>query len=60
MTIGDFSRAVRLTAKALRFYHRNGILEPAVVDGQNGYRLYAAEQIADAQVVRTLRELRRP
>jgi len=60
MTIGDFSRAVRLTAKALRFYHQNGILEPAVVDDQNGYRLYAAEQIADAQIVRTLRELHVP
>lgn len=57
MTIGDFSRAVRLSAKALRFYHRAGVLAPAVVDEQNGYRLYAPEQIADAQVVRTLRGL---
>lgn len=57
MTIGDFSRASRLSAKALRFYHRSGILEPAHVDDQNGYRLYAPEQIADAQIVRTLRRL---
>lgn len=60
MTIGDFSRAVRLSAKTLRFYHRNDILTPAVVDESNGYRLYAAEQIADAQVVRALRALQLP
>ncbi len=57
MTIGDFSRAVRLSAKALRFYHRNGLLAPRSVDAQNGYRLYAPEQIADAQIIRTLRRL---
>ncbi len=57
MTIGDFSRAVRLSAKTLRFYHRSGVLAPAHVDDRNGYRLYAADQIADAQIVRTLREL---
>lgn len=60
MTIGDFSRAVRMTAKALRFYHRNDILTPAIVDDRNGYRLYTADQIADAQIVRTLRALHVP
>ena len=60
MTIGDFSRAVRMTAKALRFYHQNDILTPALVDDHNGYRLYAADQIADAQIVRTLRTLHVP
>lgn len=29
MTIGDFSRAVRMSAKALRFYRQSGILTPA-------------------------------
>jgi len=60
MTIGDFSRAVRMTAKALRFYHQNDILVPAVVDPYNGYRLYSPNQIADAQIVRTLRDLHVP
>lgn len=57
MTIGDFSRASRLSAKALRFYHDKGVLAPASVDPDNGYRLYAVEQIADAQVIRALRDL---
>ncbi|MEN0084436.1 MAG: MerR family transcriptional regulator [Leifsonia sp.] len=57
MTIGDFARATRLSAKALRFYHAEGVLVPAVIDPVSGYRLYDAAQIADAQVIRTLRAL---
>jgi DNA-binding transcriptional MerR regulator len=57
MTIGDFSRATRLSAKALRFYHAEGILVPASLDPANGYRLYSVDQLGDAQVIRTLREL---
>ena len=60
MTIGDFSRATRLSAKTLRFYHRSGILQPASIDPDNGYRWYGAEQIADAQIVRQLRALEVP
>lgn len=60
MTIGDFSRATRLTAKTLRFYHRVGLLEPVRVDPTNGYRLYSAGQIGDAQVIRHFRALDMP
>jgi DNA-binding transcriptional MerR regulator len=60
MTIGDFSQATRLTAKALRFYHGEGILVPAAIDPQSGYRLYAPEQISVAQVIRKLRSLEIP
>ncbi|WP_159433642.1 MerR family transcriptional regulator [Agrococcus sp. Marseille-P2731] len=57
MTIGDFSRATQLTAKALRFYHGEGLLTPASVDVDSGYRRYAAHQVADAQLIRSLRSL---
>jgi DNA-binding transcriptional MerR regulator len=60
MTIGDFARATRLSAKTLRFYHQAGILKPASIDRSNGYRLYDAGQIVDAQVVRQLRSLAVP
>jgi len=60
MTIGDFARATRLTAKALRFYHGEGLLVPALVDPANGYRRYSAAQLGDAQVIRSLRELEVP
>jgi DNA-binding transcriptional MerR regulator len=57
MTIGDFSQATRLSAKALRFHHREGLLAPAAIDPDNGYRLYTPDQIADAQVIRRLGDL---
>lgn len=57
MTIGDFARASRLTTKALRFYHESGLLTPASVDERSGYRRYAPEQVADAQIIRALRAL---
>ncbi|WP_241992402.1 MerR family transcriptional regulator [Cryobacterium lactosi] len=60
MTIGDFSRATRLSAKTLRFYHQVGLLAPARVDPGNGYRLYSTAQIGDAQVIRHFRSLGMP
>ncbi len=41
LTIGAFARAVRLTPKALRLYDELGLLRPAAVDPESGYRLYA-------------------
>lgn len=60
MTIGDFSRATHLSAKTLRFYHQVGLLAPARVDPGNGYRMYSAAQIIDAQVIRHFRSLDMP
>jgi len=60
MTIGAFSRASRLSAKALRFYHREGLLTPARVDPHTGYRGYEPDQIVEAQVIRHLRSLDMP
>ncbi|MGY4858688.1 MerR family transcriptional regulator [Cryobacterium sp. AP23] len=60
MTIGDFSRATRLSAKTLRFYHQVGLLAPARVDPGNGYRMYSEAQIDDAQVIRHFRSLDMP
>src|SRR5690242_9093440 len=51
LTIGDFSRATHMTVKTLRHYHEIGLLQPADVDPQTGYRRYFAEQIPTAQVV---------
>ena len=56
-SIGEFSRATGLTVKALRFYHEQGVLKPAYVDPDNGYRFYAISQIDSAGVIAKLREL---
>jgi DNA-binding transcriptional MerR regulator len=38
LSIGDFSRMTHLSVKALRHYHDLGLLEPADVNAQTGYR----------------------
>lgn len=44
----------------LRHYHERGLLEPADVDVESGYRRYAAEQIVTAQIIRRFRDLDMP
>lgn len=57
INIGTFSRASGLSIKALRAYHEGGILVPAVVDPDTGYRSYDPGQLSDALVLRRLRDL---
>jgi DNA-binding transcriptional MerR regulator len=56
-TIGEFSRASRLSVKALRFYHEQGLLEPARVDGETGYRYYDDVSLSRARAITWLRGL---
>lgn len=60
LTIGDFSRATQLSVKTLRHYHRVGLLAPADVDADTGYRWYTTDQIQTAQVIRRFRDLDMP
>ncbi|MEL6893002.1 MAG: MerR family transcriptional regulator [Actinomycetota bacterium] len=57
MSIGTFSRASLVSVKALRSYHELGLLIPASVDPVTGYRSYAVSQLADATIVKRLRDL---
>jgi DNA-binding transcriptional MerR regulator len=60
MTVGCFSRMTHLSVKTLRHYHEVGLLEPAQVDPDTGYRYYRPEQVPTAQVIRRLRDLGMP
>ena len=60
LAIGDFAKATHLTVKTLRHYHETGLLEPAEIDPQTGYRRYTTAQIATAQVIRRFRDLEMP
>jgi DNA-binding transcriptional MerR regulator len=60
LVIGDFARATQLSVKTLRHYHESGLLEPAEVDPQTGYRRYTADQISTAQIIRRFRDLDMP
>src|SRR5262245_523428 len=60
LAIGAFSRASSLSIKTLRAYHEAGILVPARIDPQSGYRMYGVDQLADSAVIRRLRTLDLP
>jgi DNA-binding transcriptional MerR regulator len=60
MSIGEFARLSRLSAKALRLYDELGLLPPAQVDPDSGYRWYAAGQLDKARLVASLRQIGMP
>jgi DNA-binding transcriptional MerR regulator len=60
LTIGELARASGLSASALRFYDRSGVLRPAYVDPDTGYRWYLAGQVRPARIVATLRRVAMP
>ena len=60
LSIGDFSRMTYLSVKSLRRYHDLGLLEPADIDRDSGYRYYEATQVPVGQVIRRFRDLGMP
>jgi DNA-binding transcriptional MerR regulator len=60
VSVGRFATMTHLSVKTLRHYHQVGLLEPAEVDPQTGYRYYTLEQLPTAQLIRRLRDLRMP
>jgi DNA-binding transcriptional MerR regulator len=60
LPIGAFSAATQLSPKALRLYAEHGILTPAKVDAETGYRYYRSDQVHQARLIRKLRELDMP
>jgi DNA-binding transcriptional MerR regulator len=60
LTIAKFAEACGLSVPALRRYDEAGVLVPAEVDPRTGYRRYATDQIPDAVLVRTLRQIGLP
>ncbi|MEU4408080.1 helix-turn-helix domain-containing protein [Streptosporangium sp. NPDC023963] len=59
-TIGAFAQAARLSPKALRLYDELGLLRPAAVDGESGYRFYDPTQLERARLIAWLRRLGMP
>lgn len=55
MPIGRFAALTDLSPKALRLYQDQGILEPAVVDTDSGYRYYSVSQLDVAARIALLR-----
>ncbi|WP_280263060.1 MerR family transcriptional regulator [Nocardia wallacei] len=60
VSIGEFARLTYLSVKTLRYYHEIELLEPATVDPASGYRRYSTGQVAEAHLIRRLRDLNMP
>lgn len=59
-SIGEMARDSGLSASALRFYDGAGVLVPARVDPDSGYRWYAPEQLAESVLLAGLRRAGMP
>jgi DNA-binding transcriptional MerR regulator len=57
LTIGQFARMTRLSAKQLRTYDAAGLLKPARTDAETGYRYYHPGQLRTALTISLLRSL---
>src|SRR5438105_476120 len=55
--IGEFARLTQVTVKALRYYDEVGLLRPAAVDEETGYRYYSLEQVPRLNRILALKEL---
>jgi DNA-binding transcriptional MerR regulator len=60
MGISDFARLSRLSPRALRLYDELGLLPPASVEPDSGYRWYSAGQLAPARLIAALRGIGMP
>ncbi len=57
-TIGEIAKLFHVGTDSLRYYEKLGILTPQ--RGENGYRLYGADDIWRLNIIRDLRELDMP
>jgi DNA-binding transcriptional MerR regulator len=60
LPIGQFSRFVGLSVRMLRHYDEHGVLSPACVDADTGYRYYTVAQMYEAARIRELRDVGLP
>jgi len=45
-TISEFAKLRDININSLRYYEKLGLLKPAIIDENNGYRYYSAEQVS--------------
>ncbi|KTS79144.1 transcriptional regulator, partial [Paenibacillus jamilae] len=51
-SIGEVSRLKNVTIKALRYYHNIGLLIPAYINPDNGYRYYTINQFIYLDIIK--------
>lgn len=55
--IGEFAQIAQVSGRQLRFYDQLGLLEPAHIDQQTGYRYYTVRQLPQLNRILALKEL---
>ena len=55
--IGEFAQIAQVSGRQLRFYDQLGLLQPAHVDQQTGYRYYSIKQLPRLNSILALKEL---
>jgi DNA-binding transcriptional MerR regulator len=56
-SIGEFARLGAVSVRTLRHYDEIGLLRPATVDPETGYRGYSADQLGQLNRIAALKEL---
>lgn len=56
-SIGEVSKIKEITIKALRYYHKMGILIPKYIDELSGYRYYSIDQFVYIDIIKGCRSL---
>ena len=54
--IGDFSKMSKVTIKALRYYEKEGLINPTFIDPNTSYRYYESSQLLDISKIIHLRQ----
>lgn len=55
LSIGEFSKVSNVTVKTLRYYDEIGLLKPAQVSRESGYRYYAVSQLKSILFINRLK-----
>ena len=55
--IGEFAQIAQVSGRQLRFYDQLGLLRPAHIDQQTGYRYYSIRQLPRLNSILALKEL---
>lgn len=57
MKIGEIAAFFNVSVKAIRIYEKKGIIVPAKIDPETGYRYYTADQVRTLNVLLELKTL---
>ncbi len=56
LTIGEFSKISRVSAKTLRYYDQIGLFKPEAISSDTGYRYYGVSQLRDMLLITKLKQ----